>query len=354
MITGKRRDGGTVLSWLPIVVMAVVAGIDLAAGPEAGFLPLVSLGPAFAGLIGTWRRTALIGGVALLLCAGLGVYDGLFDTQRGWTAMASVAGVTLAGVLASGSRMRREAELAGVRSIAEVTQSVLMRPVPRHVGELRTAVSYTSAVAESRIGGDLHEVVASPYGVRVIVGDVQGKGLAAVATAASVLGVFREAAHDEPDLVSLAARLERTVAREEDGEKFVTAIIAEIHADERAAVFLNCGHPPPMIVRADGSTDLPRPPAYALPLGLGMHGGEPPLTHRSRFAPGDQLLLYTDGVTEARDADGAFYPLRERAGLLGDADAEEALEALRGDVVRHANGPLHDDAAMMLLRYRQR
>ncbi|WP_086669800.1 PP2C family protein-serine/threonine phosphatase, partial [Streptomyces albovinaceus] len=227
--------------------MAVVAGIDLAAGPEGGFLSLVSLGPAFAGLIGTWRRTALIGSVALLLCAGLGVYDGLFDTRRGWTAMASVAGVTL----------------AGVRSVAEAAQSVLLRPVPRQVGELRAAVSYTSAVAESRIGGDLYEVVASPYGVRVIVGDVQGKGLAAVATAASVLGVFREAAHDEPDLTALAARLERTVAREADGEKFVTAVLAEIHTDEQVAVLLNCGHPPPMIVRADGSTDLPHPPAYA-------------------------------------------------------------------------------------------
>ncbi|MEU3205370.1 PP2C family protein-serine/threonine phosphatase [Streptomyces cyaneofuscatus] len=342
------------LSWLPIVMMAVVAAMDLTAGPEGGFLPLVSLGPAFAGLIGTWRRTALVGGLALLLCAGLGTYDGLFDTRRGYTAMASVAGVTLAGALAAGSRMRREAELAGVRSIAEVAQSVLQRSVPRHVAGLQVAVSYTSAVAESRIGGDLYEVVASPYGVRVIVGDVQGKGLAAVETAASVLGVFREAAHDEPDLTALAARLERTMARETDAEKFVTAVLAEIHPEQGAADFLNCGHPPPMIVRADGSVDFPSPPAYALPLGLGVHGGEPPRTYRSEFAPGDHLLLYTDGVTEARDAEGTFYPLRERAGLLRTPEAEEGLEALREDVVHHASGPLHDDAAMLLLRHRRR
>lgn len=354
MITEKRRDGWTGLSWLPIVMMAVVAGMDLTAGPEGGFLPLVALGPAFAGLIGTWRRTALMGALALLLCAGLGMYDGLFDTRRGYTAMASVAGVTVAGALAAGSRMRREAELAGVRSIAEVAQSVLQRPVPRHVGGLRAAASYTSAAAESRIGGDLYEVVASPYGVRVIIGDVQGKGLAAVETAASVLGVFREAAYDEPDLTALAARLERTVAREADGEKFVTAVLAEIHTEQGVAVFLNCGHPPPVIVRADGSVDLAGPPVHALPLGLGAHGGEPPRTYRSDLAPGDQLLLYTDGVTEARDADGAFYPLRERAGLLCTAEAEEGLEALREDVVNHADGPLHDDAAMLLLRHRRR
>ncbi|MCX4657159.1 serine/threonine-protein phosphatase [Streptomyces microflavus] len=351
MISTKRRGEPVVLSWLPIVVMAVVAAMDITAGPQAGFLPLVSLGPAFAGLIGTWRRTVLIGCAALLLCAGLGMYDGLFDTRRGYTAMASVAGVTLAGALAAGTRMRREAELASVRSIAEVAQRVLQRPVPRQVGPLQVAASYTSAVAESRIGGDLYEVVASPYGVRVIVGDVQGKGLAAVETAALVLGVFREAAHDEPDLTAIATRLERTVAREANGEKFVTAILAEIHTDEESIAFLNCGHPPPMIIRPDRSVDFPLPLAYALPIGIGTLGGDPPHPYRADFGPGEQLLLYTDGVTEARNAEGTFYPLEERAGLLDLFDADAALEVLRTDIVLHASGP-HDDAAMLLLRHR--
>ncbi|MFE3473163.1 PP2C family protein-serine/threonine phosphatase [Streptomyces sp. B27] len=352
MITAKRRGDPAVLSWLPIVVMALVAAMDITAGPQAGFLPLVSLGPAFAGLIGTWRRTVLIGCAALLLCAGLAVYDGLFDTRRGYTAMASVAGVTLAGALAAGTRMRREAELASVRSIAEVAQRVLQRPVPRQVGPLEVAASYTSAVAESRIGGDLYEVVVSPYGVRIIVGDVQGKGLAAVETAALVLGVFREAAHDEPDLAAVAARLERTVTREANGEKFVTAILAEIHTDEESIAFLNCGHPAPMIIRPDRSVDFPLPPAYALPIGMGGLGGDPPHPYRADFGPGEQLLLYTDGVTEARNAEGTFYPLEERAGLLDLFDANAALEVLRRDIVLHASGP-HDDAAMLLLRYRR-
>ncbi|GGV71414.1 membrane protein [Streptomyces longisporoflavus] len=352
MITGEHEEGRVVLSWLPAVVMALVTAVDLTAGPGVGFLPLVSLGPAFAGLIGGWRRTVLYGALALLLCVALGTYDGLFGTRRGYTALASVAGVTLAGVIAAVMRGRREAELASVRSIAEVAQRVLLRPVPRSAGPLQIAVSYTSAVAEARIGGDLYEVVASPYGVRVIVGDVQGKGLGAVETAALVLGAFREAAHDETDLVALAARLERSVAREVDGEKFVTAVLAEVRSEEQAAVLLNCGHPAPMLVRSNGTVDFPHPPAYALPLGLGTHGSEPPRSYRVDFAPGEQLLLYTDGVTEARDADGTFFPLEERAGLLKAPGAEAALEALREDVVRHASGPLHDDAAMLLLRYR--
>jgi hypothetical protein len=353
MTTAERWDGSAVLSWLPVVVMVVVAFVDLTAGPEVGFLPLVSLGPAFAGLIGTWRRTASIGAVALLLCFGLGMYDGLFDGRRGYTAMASVGGVTAAGVVAAVTRQRREAELASVRSIAEAAQRVLLRPVPRSAGPLRVAVSYTSAVAEARIGGDLYEVVVSPQGVRVLIGDVQGKGLAAVETAAVVLGAFREAAHEEPDLVALVARLERSVARELQGEKFVTALLAEVRPQEETVVMVNCGHPAPMLISRNGTIHFPEPPFYALPLGLGIHGGEPPRSHRVGFGPGEQLLLYTDGVTEARDGDGQFYPLEERAGLLKDDDAQVALEMLREDIVRHVSGPLHDDAAMLLLRYHQ-
>ncbi|MEU2864576.1 PP2C family protein-serine/threonine phosphatase [Streptomyces mirabilis] len=350
MAVDKVASGSAMLSWMPVAAMAVVAAADVVAGPGVGFLPLVSLGPAFSGLVGGWRRTALIGAVALLLCVGLGLYDGLFEERRGFTAMASVAGVTGAGIAAAVMRSRREAELASVKSIAEVAQRVLLRPVPRTAGPLQAAVSYTSAVAEARIGGDLYEVVASPHGIRVIVGDVQGKGLAAVETAAVVLGAFREAAHDEPDLVGLGERLERSVARELEGEKFVTAILAEIGSD-REVVFLNYGHPAPMVVRRDGTADFPQPLAYALPLGLGAHGIEGPKPYRVDFAPGEQLLLYTDGVTETRDAGGSFYPLGDRADLLKEPDARRALEAVREDLVRHAAGPLHDDAAMLLLRY---
>ncbi|MFH8282630.1 PP2C family protein-serine/threonine phosphatase [Streptomyces antibioticus] len=351
MTVKKPSSGGTALSWMPIMVMTAVAGLDIVAGPGVGLLPLVSLGPAFSGLVGGWRRTALIGVVALVLCVGLGLYDGLFESRRGYTAMASVAGVTGAGIVAAVMRSRREAELASVQRIAEVVQRVLLRPVPLTAGPLQAAVSYTSAVAEARIGGDLYEVVASPHGVRVIVGDVQGKGLAAVETAAVVLGAFREAAYDEPALTGLGARVERSVARELEGEKFVTAILAEIGTDHEA-VFLNYGHPAPMLVRRDGTADFPRPPSFALPLGLGVHGTDPPEPFRVGFAPGEQLLLYTDGVTEARDADGRFYPLGERTYLLKDPDAHSALRALREDVVQHVAGPAHDDAAMLLLRYR--
>lgn len=353
-VAGARADDRlstpVVLGVLPFAALAVVAAVELIAGPGIGFLPLFSLGPAFAGLVGGWRRTAVIGVLALMCCVTLGLYDGLLQSRRGYTAFGSVAGVTAASLVAVMMRQRREAELASVRSIAEVAQRALLRPVPPTAGPLRVAVSYTSAVAEARIGGDLYEVAVGARRVRVIVGDVQGKGLEAVETVAVVLGAFREAAYDEPELTGVGARVERAMSRELDGEKFVTALIAEFRGDG-GVVFLNYGHPPPMLVRADGTVEFPEPEQYALPLGLAAHGTEGPRPFRAEVAPGDQLLLYTDGVTEARDAAGVFYPLGERAGLLGHPDPATALEELRADLVRHAAGPLHDDAATLLLRY---
>jgi len=318
-----------------------------------GYLALVSLGPAFAGLVGGWRRTALIGVLSLVSCFGLGVYDDVLGERRWYSAMASVAGVTGAGIAAAVMRQRREIELASMRSIAEVAQRVLLRPVPRAAGHLRVAVSYTSALAEARIGGDLYEVVISPGGVRVIVGDVQGKGLEAVETAAVVLGAFREAAHEEDELAGVGERLERALERElQGGEKFVTAVLAELVVD-RGVVLLNYGHPAPMVVRGDGAVTFAEPPRRALPLGLGLHGMTGPEPFVTDFAPGDQIFLYTDGVTETRDPAGRFYPLGERGHLLKTQDPEAALGALRADMEEYAQAPPHDDAAMLLIRYRR-
>ncbi len=350
-----------VLKAIPYVVMVVV--VDLTAGAGVGFLPLMSLGPAFAGLVGGWRRTAWIGSLALALTVGLGIYDDLLAHRRGITALVSVAGVTVAGLVAAVMRQRREEELAGVRSIAEVAQRALLRPVPLAAGSLRVAVSYTSAVADARIGGDLYEVVATPYGVRTIVGDVQGKGLEAVETAAVVLGAFREDAYDEPTLTAVGERIEHALERHLTAEKFVTAVLAESgsgpepdpgRGTDPSMTLLNYGHPAPLVVRRDGTEAFLAPPERALPLGLALHGTKGPHPHTVGFAAGDQMLFYTDGVSEARDAEDRFYSLEQRAALLRDPDPdpEAAVEALRQDLVAHTQGPPHDDAAMLLVRYR--
>jgi serine phosphatase RsbU (regulator of sigma subunit) len=349
VVTLRFRPG--LLAALPFVAMGIVVLVDFTAGAGIGFLPMMALGPAFAGLIGNVRRSALIGTVALLLSLMLSIENDQLGERRGYTTLLSVAGVAIAGVAATALRQRREAELASVRSIAEAAQRVLLRPVPRSAGHLRTAVSYTSAMADARIGGDLYEVVISPTGVRIIVGDVQGKGLEAVETAAVVVGAFREAAYDEPDLMAVGKRLERALARHLLGEKFVTAVLAEVR-ERDGATLLNFGHPAPLMIRPDGSVDFAEPPVRALPLGLDLEDGPAPQPHLVPFIPGDQLLFYTDGVSEARDRANRFYPLDERGDLFNDPDPDAALAAVRHDLADHVGAPPHDDAAMLLLRYR--
>ncbi|WP_246249460.1 MULTISPECIES: PP2C family protein-serine/threonine phosphatase [Actinomadura] len=343
---GRRH--GSPLTILPFAMMALVAAVDLSAGPGVGYLPLLSLGPAFASLAGGVRRTAWVGLFAIALCAGLARHDEIIGTRAGDATFISVVGVTAAGMLAAAYRERNERELADVRTIAEVAQRVLLRPMPRRVGPVRAAVRYLSASARARIGGDLYEVVMTAQGVRVIVGDVQGKGLDAVETAAVVLGAFREAAYDEPGLPDVADRIERALARQLTSEQFVTGVLAELDPAGRLTL-LNRGHPPPLLIRSGRAVQALDPPEPAPPLGLSGLVEEPAAPFSVGFAPGDRVLFYTDGVVEARNDRGVFYPLAERADLLVGADPETALDALQADLLRYAGKPLDDDAAMLML-----
>ncbi|MEU8199861.1 PP2C family protein-serine/threonine phosphatase [Streptosporangium sp. NPDC049046] len=347
---GTNRTQST-LKLLPFVVMAVVAAIDFGTGPTSGLLPLLALGPAFASVACDLTRTTVVGVVALALCFALGLYNDILSSRINITLIA-ILGVTVASVLASAGRLRHERQLADVRSVAEAAQRVLLRPVPRRAGPgIGVAVSYTSATAEARIGGDLYEVVTTPHGVRIIVGDVQGKGLEAVETAAVALGAFREAAHDERTLQGVVGRLENALTRELSGEQFVTAVLAEISGDSTITV-INCGHPAPLVLDADGGIWFADPPDEALPLGMSALKAVEPRPHHIPFEPGDQVLFYTDGVIEARDDAGEFYPLLERAHLLEGDDPQGSLDALRADLLGHVGRPLSDDAAMLLLRQR--
>jgi Serine phosphatase RsbU, regulator of sigma subunit len=339
------------LELLPFAVMGAVALMDLVTGRGVGFLPLLSLGPAFASVSCAIRRTALIGLLAVVLCVVLALYnEPQWNVRYGLNVLA-IAGVTVASMLASAGRIRRERQLANVLMVAEAAQRVLLRPVPRRAGDLDVALSYTSAAAEARIGGDLYEVVTTPDGVRVIVGDVQGKGLEAVETAALVVGTFRQAAYDQADLQGVVLRLEQVLGRHlADDERFVSAVIAEVTPDGVIS-FLNCGHPPPLMLYKDGTSTFAEPPEESPPLGLTDLRLEVPKPFQMPFGPGDRVLLYTDGVIEARDRHGAFYPLPERAEMLRDQDPQEALDALRADLLRHVGSPLPDDAAMLLLHW---
>jgi hypothetical protein len=162
--------------------------------------------------------------LAVALSLVLGAFDELWFSDHAAVALVTIAGVTAAGAVASAARQGREKELVNVRAVADVAQRVLLHQVPRRVGRDPIAVRYISAAAAARIGGDLYDVVAVQGATRLIVADVQGKGLAAVQTAAVVLAAFRESAYDAADLVTIAGHIERSLGHQAPGGRFVTAI----------------------------------------------------------------------------------------------------------------------------------
>jgi serine phosphatase RsbU (regulator of sigma subunit) len=346
-VVARPRPGGVAVA-VPFCVMAVVVAADLLAGPQVGLLPLLSLGPALAPVTLGPARTVLTGGLAIVLSLLLAVYDGIGFSLHTVVAVATIVGVTGAGVVASAARQRKDQELVNVRAVADVTQRVLLRQVPRRVGQVQVAVRYISAAAAARIGGDLYDVVAAAGSTRLIIADVQGKGLAAVQTAAVVLAAFRESAYDAPDLAQIAEHIELSLDRQALGEDFVTAVMAEMDPDGTEIRLLNCGHPPPLLL-SGGLARLAEPLEAGLPLGLAFLAPGERKEHTVAFGPGDRMLFYTDGISEARDKSGAFYPLERCGTLLGGPDPDATLDRLYDDVLGHAGGRLQDDSAALLV-----
>ncbi|HET9078978.1 MAG TPA: PP2C family protein-serine/threonine phosphatase [Trebonia sp.] len=260
----------------------------------------------------------------------------------------AIMGVTAGASLASASRARRDRALARVRLVAEAAQQVVMRPIPREAGPVGIAMRYLSAAEDARVGGDLVEVASTPDCVRIVLGDAEGKGLPALQSAAMVLSVFREAAHEEKNLTAIVSRIETSLARQLGDEQFVTAVFAEISADGSAMDLLCCGHPAPLVL-GPGGVRFAGCEQGSLPLGLGDLTGEPRSTVTIPFGPGDQMLFYTDGITEARNRAGEFFPLIDCVSLRPQVPPDLLLDRLRDEMTRHVGHAPDDDVALLLV-----
>ena len=330
-------------------VVSLIAVVDALVGSRVSLISFLILGPLIGAAFLSARATAAVSAYALALALALGVPDGVFGEVDH---LVRCAVILTAGVVATwlaGRRGAREAKLLQVSRVAEVAQHAILRSLPPRAGPIDLAARYVSAAQEALIGGDLYEAAATPYGVRVVVGDVRGKGLDAVRLAAVVLGAFREAVHAQPDLAGAAEAIAVSVARELEPEEFVTLVLAQFREGGELQL-VNCGHPPPMCY-SHGQASLLAAAPPATPIGL-----DPVVTVQTfQLDPGDRVLLYTDGLLEARDAQGRFFPFEEGASAWpAGAGLGPALDQLVEQVRRHAGGRLEDDLALVLAHYRGR
>ena len=334
------RDPGVIAG---VLTVFAVAGLDAVAQVQltGGY----ATGAIVTSMLSVSRRTAWVGAFSVLVAVLGGIWGDNLGT-RDW--LVRVVLCVLLAALATTSaviRDRREARLRRITVIAEAAQRAVLRATPGVIGHVGFAARYVSASEDALVGGDLYEIAATPYGVRVIVGDVRGKGLQAVQTAATVLGAFRQAAFTAPDPAALALAVDDAVTRIIDEEEFVTAIFAEFRDDTVAVA--NCGHHPPLVLRDEDVRflDTGEP---TTPIGLGP---EPTLV-RHPWPPPARLLLYTDGLVEARDAGGAYFPLETAFEGLERLPLDDALEETLGRLRGFAGKRISDDVALVLAENR--
>ncbi|NSC24709.1 serine/threonine-protein phosphatase [Streptomyces albus subsp. chlorinus] len=362
----KSLSTRTFLCWIAGLTLLVV-GLSLAAGSEVRLIGLLIFLPAIAASLGTVRQTQIASGWATIAVAASIARSPGYHLDDAITLALTVA---FAGLAVYGSRWRiaRDTELVRLRSTAAVIQQHILHPLPELTSQAQVDGVFEPLQEDKLFGGDIYDVADTPYGTRVLIGDVQGKGLSAVGAAFAVLGGFREAAHREPSLTGLVGALERSVVRHNayarhsgEPERFVTALVVSVDPlDRGTAQAVNCGHLPPYLVRDS------RPPRKVdlqdtgVPLGLASLVDEPRTACGFGFPPEATLLLYTDGLSEARDGDGRFYPLADRlARLVGSGGAEGRgtggggaglARVLRDDVRAFTRPYQQDDLAILTVQ----
>ncbi|MFF3455816.1 PP2C family protein-serine/threonine phosphatase [Streptomyces sp. NPDC002730] len=358
LVGQREQDGGASAHRLVLALpsLMIIAGVifDLLTPSEYTASPLFAAAPLIAAPFFSFPATLLTGIAAVVSVLGLHVYNGTLTLTPANTELFTV--VTVAGLALFINRVVRLSgrRLASARDIAETAQRAVLPTPADRIGGLQIAARYEAAQADAFIGGDLFAVQDTPHGVRLVVGDVRGKGMGAVEAVAVVIGAFREAAEQERSIEGVAGRLERALTREgtrrgslDVFEGFTTAVLAEIPHGAGVVRVVNRGHPEPLVLHAGGDLDKLEPTEHALPLGMGDLGILPDLADEYPLPAGATLLLYTDGVTEARDADGAFYNPVERLGGRLFAGPEDLLDAIVDDVRLHTGGGPNDDMALL-------
>ncbi|MEU4998504.1 PP2C family protein-serine/threonine phosphatase [Streptomyces sp. NPDC021622] len=319
-----------------------------AACPDVPLSALLVVGPLLAAQRLTIRATAAFAAVASLLVLAFPAV--VRDTvpppsvQDHAVRVALVAFCGVWAVLTARDRTLSKAALERMTHLAELSQRALVRPLPVELGGLAMAVRSRSASEGALVGGDLHDAVLMPSGPRLIIGDVTGHGLAAVRLSAAVLCAFRHTAATEPDLVRLAHTLDDRVRAELGDEDFVTLLLADFVPG--GVRMVNCGHPPPL--RVGRRLEFLDPPNPSPPLGL----SPTPSLHTIRLSCEQRMLLYTDGLTEARDTDGTVITFdRGFRAALSSPVLDEALTSLVDLVDRHtAAESTGDDLTLLLVQ----
>jgi serine phosphatase RsbU (regulator of sigma subunit) len=205
-----------------------------------------------------------------------------------------------------------------------------------------------------QVAGDAYDYAVNAGDAFFAVFDGAGHDLqAGHDTALAITAIRLARRRGVTDLAALAAHADDLLAAQRGSARFVTAALATLDTATGALRYLLAGHPPPLLVRGRRSVkELPHPPRT--PLGVRGVPSDRRTVGHEQLEPGDRLLLYSDGIVEARNADGEFFgehrlvDFTQRAELAG-LPAPETLRRLTAAVLAHQGGQLQDDATLVLV-----
>jgi serine phosphatase RsbU (regulator of sigma subunit) len=310
---------------------------------------VLGTGPGGAPLLMTLGATSLI---CVPISDGSTGYGALTLARQAANGPFSVADLGLAEDLGQhlANAIRVDRMFRRRSEVAESLQASLLPASLPTVPWLEFAAAYIGATQWQEISGDFYDVFPASGGWAIAVGDVCGKGQDAAAMTAAARHSIRALAHvhDTPADVLTAAN--QVLLAGDYGERFVTVSLAFLRQrGRRVQVRLGgCGHPGPAVVRADGRVEILE--ADGMPLGL--FGDLQPGQAELELRAGDLLFFYTDGVTEARSADLAFFEdrLADELAAVAGRSAAETVRAVQELVTSFSDGELRDDVTMLAVR----
>lgn len=341
MADRRARKTGWIAS---LATLAGLVVLDVAIDPGVAVLTvLFGISPLIACALLPARETAGVGLLSLGAAVAAGWWNDELGEAQHVVRVLDVALVGAAATLIAGVRVHREERYAELVRIAEVAQRAILPVLPESSGGMDITAHYESAVEGALVGGDLFDCYHAGDVTRLLIGDVRGKGIEGVEQAARVIRAFRQAAASCDSLVEVAEDMDAYLTPFFDDEEFVTALLVEPVGPDRLAL-VSAGHPPALVRHRSGALEIAEV-AQGLPLGTGL----PTVFSATEltWAPGDRVLLYTDGLSEARDRRGEFLDLAGLSAALGGPDA---LDDVLDTVHRHVpGGKLADDLAVVLL-----
>jgi sigma-B regulation protein RsbU (phosphoserine phosphatase) len=239
-------------------------------------------------------------------------------------------------VEAEESARKYEQELA---IAAAIQQNLMATAIP----EVSFAKVRAKSVPCKEIGGDFYDVIRTDEALTVIVADVCGKGVSAALLASTLQGMVYSQLEAKVRLAGIATSVNDFFCQKRLEEKYATIIIAQLRPDGTLQ-FINCGHVPPALV---SGSKVSRPGESNLPVGL--IPGAAYESAECKLMPGDRLVLISDGVTEAANANDEFFG-DER--LESAVAQENSFEALMAAMTRFCGCvPNNDDCTVLELKY---